>query len=62
MSRKRASMTGILGWGLLADILLFATALLLLSVFAFTSFSKAYLIALSLLAVIVIAFVVYRKL
>jgi len=61
MSKKRSSMTKNLGWGFLADTLLFVTAILLMSVFAFTSFSSAYLVALSLLVVAVIAFAVYRK-
>lgn len=60
MSRKRSSIIGKLGWGLAGDMLLFCTALLFMSIFAFTSLSNAYLISLPVLAV-VIAFIVYRK-
>lgn len=61
MSKRRASFIGNLGWGFLADILLFATAILLMSIFAFTSFSNAYLIALLVLSVVVLAFLVYKR-
>ena len=61
MSKRRGSILGKLGWGLAGDVLLFCTALLFMSIFAFTSFSNAYLIALLLLAVVLIAFVVYRR-
>ena len=61
MSRKRASIIGNLGWGFLADFLLFATAILLMSIFAFTSFASAYFSALFVLAAVVVAFLVYRK-
>jgi len=47
--------------GLVGDVLVFCTALLLMSVFAFTSISNAYLIVLSVVAVIVVAFVVHRR-
>ncbi len=61
MSKKRASILENLGWGIAADILLFTTAILLMSVFAFTSFSNAYLIALFVLGIFLIAFVLNRK-
>ena len=50
-----------LGWGLLGEILLLATALLLMSAFALGSFSSAYLMALLVLAVGVLGFLVYRR-
>ena len=61
MSKRRVSVLGNLGWGLAGDILLFCTALLIMSIFAFTSFSNAYLIALLVLVVVVIAFAVYKR-
>ena len=50
-----------LGWGLLGEILLLATALLLMSAFALGSFSSAYLMALLVLAVVALGFLVYRR-
>ena len=50
-----------LGWGLLGEILLLATALLLMSAFALGSFSSAYLMALLVLAVVVLGFLAYRR-
>jgi uncharacterized membrane protein SirB2 len=61
MSRRKGSILRNLGWGLAGDVLLFCIALLIMSIFAFTSFSNAYLIALLVLAVISIAFVVFRR-
>ena len=61
MSRKKGSILGNLGWGLAGDVILFCTALLIMSIFAFTSLSSAYLIALLVLAVILVAFVVFRR-
>lgn len=43
------------------DILLFCAALLIMSVFAVTSFPNAYLIALLALLVIVVAVFIYRR-
>ena len=60
MSRKRASIPGKIGWGVLADILLFVTALVIMSIFAFMSFSNAYFIALFILAIVLAAFTIYR--
>ena len=50
-----------LGWGLLGEILLLATALLLMSAFALGSFSSAYLLAMLVLAVVVLGFLAYRR-
>lgn len=50
-----------LGWGLLGEILLLATALLLMSAFALGSFSSAYLLAMLVLAVGVLGFLAYRR-
>jgi hypothetical protein len=61
MSRGKASILGNLGWGLAGDILILCIALLIMSIFAFTSLSSAYLIALLVLAVISVAFVVFRR-
>lgn len=50
-----------LGWSLIGEILLLATALLLMSAFALGSFSSAYLLAMLVLAVGVLGFLVYRR-
>jgi drug/metabolite transporter (DMT)-like permease len=59
--RKRRGILGNIGWGLAGDVLLFCTTLLFMSMFAFTSLSNAYLVALLVLAVVLIACVVYRR-
>ena len=61
MSKRRVSILGKIGRWLTGEVLLFCTALLLMSIFTFTSFSNAYLIALLVLAVVVMAFAVYRR-
>ena len=62
MQKKRKSILGSLGLGLLADVLLLAGALLLVSVFSFVSFSGAYLAAAILLSSGILAFVLYKRL
>ena len=61
MSRRSGSILGNLGRGLAGDVLLFCAALLLMSLFAFSSLSNAYLVALLILAVCLLAFFVYRR-
>jgi hypothetical protein len=60
MSKRRVSILGNLGRWLTGEVLLLCTALLVMSIFAFTSFSNAYVIALLVLAVVLIAFSLYR--
>ncbi|WP_237132724.1 hypothetical protein [Pseudohongiella sp. O18] len=61
MSKGGGSILGNIWKGLVGDVFIFGTALLLMSAFAFTSISNAYLIVLSVVAVIVVAFVVHRR-
>jgi hypothetical protein len=61
MNRKPSSIIGNLGWWLVAEILVFTTALLLMSYFAFSSFSNAYLSAFMLIIVVVMAFVLRKQ-
>ncbi len=61
MRKGGGSILGNIWKGLVGDVFIFGTALLLISVFAFTSISNAYLIVLSVVAVIVVAFVVLRR-
>jgi hypothetical protein len=61
MSNEGGSILANIWKGLVGDVLVFCAALLLVSVFAFTSISNAYLIVLSVVAVIVVAFVVHRR-
>ena len=61
MSKRRVSILGKLGLGLAGEILLLATALLLMSAFALGSFSNAYLVALVVLALAVSGFLAFRR-
>jgi len=61
MGTKRTSKLGILGRGLMADVLLFVVAIALMSVFALSSFSTAYLGALALLITSVTAVILYKR-
>src|SRR5690606_30173082 len=54
MSSKRSSIMGDIGRWLSAEILVFATALLLMSLFAFLSFANAFLGAIMLVIVVVL--------
>jgi hypothetical protein len=60
MSKRRVSIFGNVGRWLTGEVFLLCTALLLMSVFAFTSFSNAYVVALLVLAVALIALSLYR--
>jgi hypothetical protein len=60
MSRKQGSIIGRLGWWLTAEILVFTTALLLMSYFAFSSFDNAFLSALTLVIAIAMAVALYK--
>jgi predicted membrane channel-forming protein YqfA (hemolysin III family) len=65
MNSKRSSVLRYLRIGFLGDILLFITAILLMSLFSITSFPKAYLIAFIFLAgaavLFLLLFLLYRK-
>lgn len=61
MGKKRGSLLGNLGWGIGGDILLFATVILLMSLFAITSISKAYIIIFTLLVVAISSFAIRKK-
>lgn len=61
MNKRWGSILRKLGWGLAGDVFLFCTALLLMSVFALSSFSGAYALALLSLAAFFIGFVFYRR-
>lgn len=61
MSKKQGSLLGKLGWGLGGDILLFAAVILLMSLFAITSVSKAYIIISTLLFVAISSFVLCKR-
>lgn len=61
MNKKRTSVLGTLGWSLLADVALLATVLLLISLFSFSSISRAYLVAAVLLLVCAVVLVLYKR-
>lgn len=61
MNKKRRSFLGNMGWGLVGDIVLFASAILLMGLFAIPSLSNAYLIALPVLVTAAMSFILYRK-
>lgn len=61
MASKRSSFIGNLGRWLSAEILVFTTALLLMSLFAFLSFANAFLSALLLVIVVVLYKAVRKK-
>lgn len=61
MSKKSDSVVKTLAWGAAADVLLFATAILLMSAFAFSAFSSAYIVVLVLLASIAISYIFYKR-
>ena len=60
LGKQRVSILGSLGWWLTGEVLLLCTALLLMSIFAFTSLSNTYLYTLLVLAVVLMAFSLYR--
>lgn len=61
MSSKRSSVMGGIGRWLSAEILVLATALLLMSLFAFLSFENAFICALMLVIVVVLYRAMKRK-
>lgn len=61
MTGKRGSIVVNLGWGLVADVLLLVTALLIMSIFAFSSFSSAYLIGLLILVMVAVSYLFYSR-
>lgn len=61
MKNKRGSLLGNIGQGLAGDVLLFAVVILVMSLFAISSISSAYLMVFALLIVAIVSFALYKR-
>jgi len=61
MPKRKKSIRNILGWGLLGDVFLFATALAITAIFAVSSFSVSYIIAFAMLMLSLGALYIFNR-
>lgn len=61
MARQKKSFFNVLGKGLLGDLLVLCLAIALFSLFAMSSFTKAYIIAFAVLMLLLCAAIVVIK-
>jgi len=61
MPKRKRSILHIFGWGLLGDVILLTMALAITAIFAVSSFSMAYIIAFTVLVLLLSALYIFNR-